>query len=275
MVKMDALVRHDKGTYNLLGYTEDMHPIGAQLCGSKVELAAPSARIVEDLGFDIIDINCGCPVDKVTKDGSGSALLKDPRKIGDIVASVVASVSLPVTVKIRAGWDDESINCEEVVKIAEEAGAKAVFVHGRTREQAYRGPAKWDYVARAKKAAKNIHVIGNGDIFTPESAQRILDETHCDGVLLSRGTLGAPWLAEDVERFLTGQESLPRPQEFVHAKLLEHFSFIKTYQEERRALLDIRRVGCWYLKEMPFARATRDQINKAQTLAEVENILSF
>ncbi|MBM3201229.1 MAG: tRNA dihydrouridine synthase DusB [Chlamydiae bacterium] len=273
MVKMDALVRHDKGTYRILDYTKDMSPIGAQLCGSKPNLAAPSAKIIEDLGFDVLDLNCGCPVDKVVKDGSGSGLLKTPEKIGEILSNIVSAVSIPVTVKIRAGWDDENINCEEIVKIAEQAGAKAIFVHGRTREQAYRGPAKWDYVARAKKAAKNILVIGNGDIFTPESAKKIFDETSCDGVLLSRGTLGAPWLAEDVERYLTNQEPIERTDSFILEKLLEHFAFIKEYQEERRAILDMRRVGCWYLKEMPFARSMREKINKAQSLQEVEAVL--
>ncbi len=274
MVKMDALVRHDQGTYRLLDYTEDMHPIGAQLCGSKVEIAAESARIVEGLGFDVIDLNCGCPVDKVTKDGSGSALLKDPVRIGKIVEQIVSAVSIPVTVKIRAGWDDDQINCEEVTRIAEEAGAQVVFVHGRTREQAYRGPAKWDYVARAKKAAKNIPVIGNGDIFTPENAKEILDTTGCDGVLLSRGTLGAPWIAEDVERFLKGEDPIERSEAFIKEMLLLHFSFIKAHSDERRALLDMRRVGCWYLKDMPFARYFRDQLNKTQNLLDMESLLN-
>jgi nifR3 family TIM-barrel protein len=274
MVKMDALIRNDRGTFRMLDYTPNMHPIGAQLCGSKVEIAAASARIVEDLGFDLIDLNCGCPVDKVTKDGSGSALLKNPEKIGEIVSKIVSEVSIPVTVKVRAGWDDDQINCEEVTRIAEEAGAKIIFVHGRTREQAYRGPAKWDYIRRAKKAAKKILVIGNGDIFSPENAKEVLDTTGCDGVLLSRGTLGAPWIAEDVERFLTGQSPIERPESFVHKMLLQHFSFIKAYQDERRAVLDMRRVGCWYLKSFPFSRVLRDQLNKAKLLSEVEAILN-
>lgn len=274
MVKMDALVRNDQGTFRMLDYTPDMHPIGAQLCGSKVEIAAASARIIEDLGFDLIDLNCGCPVDKVTKDGSGSALLKNPEKIGEIVSKIVSEVSIPVTVKVRAGWDDDHINCEEVTRIAEQAGAKIIFVHGRTREQAYRGPAKWDYIARAKKAAKNILVIGNGDIMSAESAKEILDTTNCDGVLLSRGTMGAPWIAEDVERYLTGLPPIERPESFVHEMLLQHFAYIKAYQDERRAVLDMRRVGCWYLKEFPFSRVLRDQLNKAKYISEVEAILN-
>ena len=138
MVKMDALIRHDPNTYRLLDYEKEMHPIGAQLCGSKVDLAAPCARIIEDLGFDVIDLNCGCPVDKVTKDGSGSGLLKDPNKIGEILEKMVNAVSIPVTVKVRAGWNEEEINAPLITQIAEEAGAAAIFVHGRTRAQGYR-----------------------------------------------------------------------------------------------------------------------------------------
>src|SRR3984893_6443256 len=137
MVKMDALVRHDPHTYRLLDYETSMHPIGAQLCGSKPQLAGKSAKILEDLGFDVVDLNCGCPVDKVTKDGSGSGLLKNPQLIGEIISQMVASVRIPVTVKIRAGWDAQNINAEEITEIAEQAGAVAICIHGRTRSQGY------------------------------------------------------------------------------------------------------------------------------------------
>ena len=156
MVKLDALVRHDPHTYRLLDYTPGMHPIGAQVCGSKAKYAKTAARIIEDLGFDVLDLNCGCPVDKVTKDGSGSGLLKTPYLIGEILSEMIATVKIPVTVKIRAGWDEAHINAAEVTKIAESAGAKAITVHGRTRAQAYRGPANWDHISDCKKAAKNI-----------------------------------------------------------------------------------------------------------------------
>src|SRR5689334_17740332 len=130
MVKMDALIRNDPHTYRLLDYEAHMHPIGGQLCGSKLHLAAPCAKIIEDLGFDVVDLNCGCPVDKVTKDGSGSGLLKNPELIGEIICEMVAAVRIPVTVKIRAGWDMQSINAPQITKIAEEAGAKAICIHG-------------------------------------------------------------------------------------------------------------------------------------------------
>ncbi|KAG8172289.1 hypothetical protein JTE90_025602 [Oedothorax gibbosus] len=136
-----------------------MRPIGAQLCGSKPELAAECARIIQDLGFDSLDLNCGCPVDKVTKDGSGSGMLKTPQLIGDILANMVSAVKIPVTIKIRAGWDSSQINAVEIVKIAESAGAKAICIHGRTRAQAYRGPANWDWIRECKQAAQTIKVI--------------------------------------------------------------------------------------------------------------------
>ncbi len=185
MVKIDALVRNDANTYRLLDYDADMHPIGAQLCGSKPKLVAEAARIVEDLGFDVIDFNCGCPVDKVTKDGSGSGMLKTPDLIGEMLSTMIGAVKIPVTVKIRAGWDDSTINAVEITRIAERAGAKAITIHGRTREQGYKGKANWDYIKACKDAAREILVIGNGDVFDPESALRIFAHTQCDAVLIS------------------------------------------------------------------------------------------
>ena len=213
MVKMDALVRYDEGTFKLLHSDPLMHPIGAQLCGAKLELAAQSAVILEDLGFDIIDLNCGCPVDKVTKDGSGSGLLKNPWLIGDILHQMVNAVKVPVTVKIRLGWDDDQIVCEEITKIAELAGAKAITIHGRTREQGYSGQARWEYIKKCKQVAKDIKVIGNGDIFSCENAKEIFEQTGCDGILVARGTMGAPYIFEDIEHFLQTGEQIVRSQQ--------------------------------------------------------------
>ncbi len=269
MVKIDALIRHDPNTYRLLDYESDMHPIGAQLCGSKPKIAAAAARIVEDLGFDVIDFNCGCPVDKVTKDGSGSGMLKTPELIGETLSAIIAAVKIPVTVKIRAGWDEKSINAVEITRIAERAGAKAIAIHGRTREQGYKGRANWDYIKACKEAAKEILVIGNGDVFDVESALRMFDYTRCDAVLVSRGTMGQPWIASDILRALDG---LPVPKRSVHdlkASLLEHFECIIRYQPERQSLLDMRRVGCWYLKRLQGVKELRVQLNKSLSTSEV------
>ncbi len=270
MVKMDALVRHDPGTYHLLDFEKDMHPIGAQLCGSKPALAGPAAKICEDLGFDLIDLNCGCPVDKVTKDGSGSALLKTKERIGEIISAMVASVKVPVTIKIRIGWDSEQINCMEICRIAQESGASAVCIHGRTRAQGYAGPADWSHIKACKEAFPNFCIIGNGDIFSVEAVRKIFAETGCDGIMLSRGILGTPWLVEDIYRdfFSTEQGGKKKGVEYYEC-LKRHLEYIVSYQPERRALLDMRRVGCWYLKQAPGTKKLREALNLSKETEEV------
>ena len=268
MVKMDALIRNDAHTFRMLEFTPDMHPIGAQLCGSNPKYAKDSAKIIEDLGFDVLDLNCGCPVDKVTKDGSGSGLLKTPERIGEILSLMVAAVKIPVTVKIRIGWDSESINAEEITKIAEQAGAKAITVHGRTREQGYKGAANWQIIADCKKAARNILVIGNGDVFDQNSAALMFETTGCDAILVARGAMGQPWIAEDILRHLNGDAPIHRSVLHQKQMLLEHFELILRYQPERRALLDMRRVGCWYLKNLEGIKSLRIAINRSSSTRE-------
>ncbi len=273
MVKMDALIRHDPNTYRLLDYEKTMHPIGAQLCGSKSEYAAPCAKIIEDLGFDILDLNCGCPVDKVTKDGSGSGLLKTPERLAEIVYEMTQVVRIPVTVKIRLGWDDDSINCVEVLRLVEQAGAKAICIHGRTREQGYSGSARWEYIKECKLAAKTILVIGNGDITDVKSAEEMFCQTGCDAILLARATMGQPWVIDEIYRTAEGKELIPTTAERIRDSLFEHMGYIQEYQEERKAYLDMRRISCWYLKNIHGARQLRDLINKAQSMQEVKEIL--
>jgi tRNA-dihydrouridine synthase B len=273
MVKMDALIRHDRGTFHILDYDRSMHPIGGQLCGSNPSIAGKAARIIEELGFDTVDLNCGCPVDKVTKDGSGSGMLKNPQLIGDIIANMKAAVNIPVTVKIRAGWDEDSINAAEITQIAEAAGASALCVHGRTRQQAYKGPANWDYIKACKDVAKSIKIIGNGDLFDADSVKRMFEHTQCDAVLISRGTLGQPWIVEDIIRLLSGQEPLDRDFEHCRQALFDHFLYTAAYQPPRRVAIDMRRVGCWYLKKSAATRAFRDKISKAQSPEIVKELI--
>jgi tRNA-dihydrouridine synthase B len=273
MVKIDALVRNDPHTYRLLDYTSDMHPIGAQICGSKPKLAATSAKIIEDLGFDVVDFNCGCPVDKVTKDGSGSAMLKTPELIGEILSEVIAAVKIPVTVKIRAGWDEQTINAPLITEIAEAAGAQAIAIHGRTRAQAYKGAANWEYIRACKQAAKKILVIGNGDVFDAQSALRMFQVTGCDAVLVSRGTMGQPWIVEDILDLLMENPLKTRGVSTVRETLLDHFETIIRYQNEKQSLLDFRRVGCWYLKKCEGVRTLRMQLNQASSTSEVFTLI--
>jgi len=273
MVKMDALIRHDPNTYRLLDYEAGMHPIGGQLCGSKPEIAGACAKIVEDLGFDVVDLNCGCPVDKVTKDGSGSGMLKHPDLIGEIISNMVAAVKIPVTVKIRAGWDSSHIVAAEVTRIAEEAGAAAICIHGRTRAQGYKGPANWDFIRDCKQASRGIAVIGNGDIIDPESAKKMFEYTGCDAVLLARGTMGKPWLIEDIYRYFDGEKPLGFRGLDYRDILLEHLDHILSYQNERRALLDLRRIGCWYLRGGKNMRHLRESLNRSKAALEVREMI--
>ncbi len=273
MVKMDALVRYDAHTFRLLDYEAGMHPIGAQLCGSKPQMAGKCAKIIESLGFDVIDLNCGCPVDKVTKDGSGSGLLKNPKIIGDILSEMVAAVKIPVTVKVRAGWDHNSINAYEITKIAESAGAKAICIHGRTRSQGYTGPANWDYIKECKAHAKTIKIIANGDIFDAASALKIFSHTDCDAILIARGAFGQPWIIEDIYNTLSGKPLKERGGLDYRDSLLEHLAEVILYQTERKALLDMRRIGCWYLKNIHGAKKLREMLNRSKSILEVRDLI--
>lgn len=273
MVKMDALVRKDPNTYSFLDYESSMHPIGAQLCGSKPEIAAECANIIEELGFDVVDLNCGCPVDKVTKDGSGSGMLKNLTLISDVLKEMVRAVKIPVTIKIRAGWDTSSIVVKELTQLAEEAGVAAICIHGRTRAQGYKGPADWDYIRQAKEASNQIVVIGNGDLTDPESVEKMFLETGCDAVLLARGTMGAPWLVDDIYRHFENAPSVYRSGLEYRDLFLEHFDYILSYRPERRALLDLRRVGCWYLRNAKGMRRLREAINHAESTLEIRKMI--
>lgn len=275
MVKMEALVRYDAHTFHMLDYSAEMHPIAAQLCGSNPDLAAQSARIIENLGFDAIDLNCGCPVDKVTKDGSGSGMLKTPELIGEVLANMAAAVSIPVTVKIRAGWDLDQINAAEIVKIAEKAGAASICVHGRTRAQGYRGPANWDYIKACKEAANTIKVVGNGDVTDGHSAQKMFEYTGCDAVLVGRATMGQPWIVRDMLNFLSGVKTNPYSIEDCRQVLLEHYLCMRDYHNDAQICIDMRRVGCWYLKKASVTRQFRDLISRVSNVDEIEELIRF
>lgn len=273
MVKMEALIRNDPHTFQLLEFEAGMHPIGGQICGSNPLIAGQCAKIIEDLGFDVVDLNCGCPVDKVTKDGSGSGLLKNPALIGEILTNIKAAVKIPVTLKIRAGWDDNTINAVEITKIAKEIGVSAICIHGRTRSQGYKGPANWDFIKACKEVAGDLVVIGNGDIVDAASALRMFEHTKCDAILIARGTFGQPWIIEDVERMLQGQSSKIRSGIDARDSLMEHFEHVLSYRTERKAILEMRRIGCWYLKQAVGVRSLREAINRAKSTEEIRDFI--
>ncbi len=273
MVKLEPLIRGEPNTFHLLDYESSMHPIGAQLCGSKPQFAGQAARILEDLGFDIIDLNCGCPVDKVTKDGSGSGMLRTPERIGEVIANMVAAVNIPVTVKIRSGWDDNNINAATITRIAEAAGAKAIAIHGRTREQAYKGAANWDHIKACKDVAKEIMVFGNGDVFGAEAGLRMFKHTGCDAILASRGTMGQPWIAQDIVTAGMGEAVPERGVEDYRQALLEHFYHQIDYEAPERALVSMRRVGCWYIKSSKGTREFRHRMSRVQSIEEARTLI--
>jgi len=273
MVKMEALVRYDPHTLHMLDYSGDMHPIGAQLCGSNPKIAGQAAKIVENLGFDVVDLNCGCPVDKVTKDGSGSGMLKTPELIGEVIVNMVAAVKIPVTVKIRAGWDENSINAAEIVKIAEKAGASSICIHGRTRQQGYKGPANWDYIKACKEAATTIQVIGNGDVTDGPSAVKLFEYTGCDAVLVARATMGQPWIINDIVKYMQGEAQPNYTLEDYRQALLEHYLFMLQYHNDHRVCVDMRRVGCWYLKKSSGTRQFRETISRINQVHDIEELI--
>lgn len=273
MVKMDALVRHDPTTFHMLDFDKSMHPIAGQICGSKPQIAGQAARVIEELGFDSVDLNCGCPVDKVTKDGSGSGMLKNPNLIGDVLANMVAAVKIPVTVKIRAGWDEEHIVAPLITTIAEKAGAKAICIHGRTRKQGYKGPANWDYIKECKAVARDILVIGNGDVNDGPSAERMFQHTGCDAILVARGTLGQPWVVEEIIAYLMGNPVEERTLDQRRQALLEHFLHIAAYHQPRKVTVEMRRVGCWYFKKSAGTRGFREAISRAENMQIVEDLI--
>jgi len=275
MVSDKAITHLNEKTLNLLKMTDEERPIAQQIFGSDIDSFVEAAKIVErKMKPDIIDINMGCPVPKVALSAqAGSALLKDPSKIKRIVSAVVQAVSVPVTVKIRLGWDEQSINCISVAKIIEEAGASAITLHARTRAQGYSGVARWEYIKMVKEAV-SIPVIGNGDVKSPLDAKRMLEETGCDAVMIGRGALGNPWLIQNCVQYLkTGTyDSKVSYQEKIRM-MKQHFLFLKQDKSEKTALLEIRSNILFYLKGMPNGKEIKMKICEAKSETEIMNIL--
>ena len=276
MVNDKAIVHENKKTIDMLYMTEEERPISQQIFGSDVDSFVASAKMVyEKMKPDIIDINMGCPVPKVAVSAeAGAALLKNPEKIKEIVSAVVKSVPIPVTVKIRSGWDKNSINAKEVAKICEQAGASAICVHGRTRTDRYLGHSDWNIIKEVKESV-NIPVIGNGDIKTVYDAKRMIDETGCDAVMIGRSTLGNPWIILDTVNYLT-YGILPKEvtkQEKIDM-CIKHLNYLLEFKPEKVAVLEMRSHIAWYLKGVEGAREIKNELFKAQTKDEIINILN-
>ncbi len=275
MVSSKGLVYGSDRSYDLMEYSvKNDGLITIQLFGEDASFMAEAANIVEqELKPDFIDINMGCPTPKIVKNGSGSALMKNLDLAGDIIKAVVEAVELPVTFKIRTGWDQESINAVELALLGEEMGAKAIAVHGRTREQFYSGKANWKIIKQVKDAV-SIPVIGNGDIFTPEEVQKILEKTRCDGVMIGRGCQGNPWLIKRSIHLLKTGKLLVKPDyEEIIEMALYHLKIAVDYFGEKTAIPRMRKHLGWYIKGMPFSAELKGNINQMKTQEETVDLL--
>ena len=273
MVSAKGILYDNKNTTELLEIDPKERPVAVQLFGSDPEILGAMAKKIEAYPIDIIDVNMGCPAPKIVKNGEGSCLMKTPELVGKIVKSLVESQSKPVTIKFRKGFDDDHVNAVEIAKIAEANGASAVAVHGRTREQYYSGKADWDIIKQVK-AAVNIPVIGNGDIFTPQAAKNLLEHTGCDAIMVGRGAQGNPWIFKRILHYLETGELVPEPtgEERVE-KALRHAQMLIDYKGEYIGVREMRKHMAWYMKGLPGAAELRGKLNYAENMAELEDLL--
>ena len=275
MVSDKAIYYNNAKTIDMLYMTDYERPIAQQIFGSDEKSFVEAAKYIEKvMKPDIIDINMGCPVPKIAiRSQAGSALLKNPQKIKEIVSSVVKSVSCPVTVKIRSGWDSNSINAVEVAKIVEEAGASAITIHPRTRAQGYSGNADWNIIKQVKEAVK-IPVIGNGDIKSCFDAKKMIDETGCDLVMVGRACLGNPWIFKEINAYLEDGTIIDKPTPIEKIDMcLKHFNLLLETQNKKQAVLEIRSHIAWYLKGIEGSKEIKDKIFKTKDEEEIKNIL--
>jgi len=274
MVSAKGIMYNNKNTKFLLTIDERERPVSLQLFGSDADIISEQAKRIEELPFDILDINMGCPVPKIVNNGDGSALMKNPLLAGEIIEKTARAIQKPVTVKIRKGFDEEHINAVEMAHIAQESGAAAIAVHGRTREQYYSGKADWEIIRKVKEAVK-IPVIGNGDVWTPQDAIDMRKQTGCDGVMIGRGAQGNPWIFKQILHYEQTGELLekPSPQE-VTEMILRHAKMQMEFKGEYTGMREIRKHAAWYTAGYKNSAKLRGKINETETYEELKELLS-
>ena len=274
MISAKAIYYNNRNTESLLEIHPDERPVSLQLFGSDPKIMSEMAKRIEERPFAILDVNMGCPVPKVVKNGEGSALMKEPKLVYEIVSALVKAIEKPVTVKIRKGFDDEHVNAVEIAKIIEEAGASAVAVHGRTREQYYSGKADWDIIRQVKEAI-SIPVIGNGDVTSPQKAEELVRQTGCDGIMIARGAEGNPWIFSEMIAYEETGVVPPRPdKDAVRERMLRHARLQLQYKGEYCGIREMRKHVAWYTKGLKGAARLREKVNEVESLEELENLLT-
>ena len=276
MVSDKGIVYNSKKTLDLLKINEYERPISIQIFGSDIESFVKAAKYVNDnIKPDILDINMGCPVPKVAlKSQAGSGLLKNPQKIYEIVSEIVKNVDIPVSVKIRSGWDKNSINCVEVAKLIEKAGASAIAIHPRTREQGYSGKADWNLIKQVKESV-SIPVIGNGDIQTIYDAKKMIDETGCDAIMIARATIGNPWFIKECVEYIENNKEIEKPSYKDRIDMIvKHYNLIEKNEGERKALLDIKTHALAYLKYIPGSKELKNELAMSKTKEEFNECIN-
>lgn len=274
MVSAKGLFYNSANTEKLMDFESGCGPYAIQLFGSEPEIMAGMAKKIEDMPFDIIDVNMGCPAPKIVKNGDGSALMKNISLAGEIISAMAAAQKKPVTVKFRKGFDEENINAVEFAKAMEKAGAAAVAVHGRTREQYYSGKADWDIIKEVKKAV-NIPVIGNGDITSPETAKAMFDYTGCDAIMIGRASEGNPWIFKRITHYINTGELLPEPTNKEKAEtVIKHAEMLIDFKGEYIGVREMRRHLAFYTKGMPQASAMRAEINTVMNMNDIEFLVN-
>ena len=273
MVSTKAILYKNKNTESLLTIHPQEGPVSLQLFGSDPKILSEMARQIEERPFSILDINMGCPVPKVVGNGEGSALMKQPKLVEEIVTAVVKAVKKPVTVKIRKGFNDTCVNAVEIARIAEQCGAAAVMIHGRTREQYYTGEADWEIIAKVKDKL-SIPVIGNGDIKDGASAEAILRRTGCDGIMVGRAARGNPWIFRQIAAYLQDGTVLPAPEkEEIRAMILRHAKMQLAYKGEYTGIREMRKHVSWYTAGMPDSARLRRTVNMVESFAALEELV--